>query len=86
MRVAHFMPYVSLPFCIAKSYTSLVKKGAFSPDQGATWVKRWHFARSDIIALVINPARPTELLAGFFSPGLVLISTDAGRAWKTLTD
>ncbi|HEU5373854.1 MAG TPA: hypothetical protein VFV38_00290 [Ktedonobacteraceae bacterium] len=57
----------------------------FSADQGTHWVRRWHFARSDIIALVINPARSTELLAGFFAPGLVQVSTDAGRTWRTLT-
>jgi hypothetical protein len=58
----------------------------FSNNQGISWSKRWHFTRSDLTTLVINPTRPTELLAGFFSPGLVLISNDAGKTWQTLTD
>lgn len=58
----------------------------FSADLGATWAHRWHFTRSDMVSLVLDPADPSELLAGFFSPGLVLISHDAGRTWQTLTD
>lgn len=57
----------------------------FSSDQGKTWQKRWHFTRSDMVSLTLNPANPRELLAGFFSPALVLISTDAGTSWQTLT-
>jgi hypothetical protein len=37
-------------------------------------------------ALALNPHNPRELLAGFFWPGLVLISTNAGTSWQTLTD
>ena len=57
----------------------------FSTSLGATWVHRWHFARGDLVALVLNPANPNELLAGFYSPGLVLVSNDAGNSWQTLT-
>lgn len=57
----------------------------FSADQGATWTQRWHFTRGDLVALVLNPTNPRELLAGFYSPALVLISTDAGSSWQTLT-
>ncbi len=58
----------------------------FSADQGNTWVHRWHFARGDLTALVVDPHNSQEVLAGFFWPGLVLISTNAGRAFRTLTD
>lgn len=58
----------------------------FSSDQGANWVHRWHFTRSDLVTLALDPANPRELLAGFFSPGLVLSSTDGGGSWRTLTD
>jgi photosystem II stability/assembly factor-like uncharacterized protein len=58
----------------------------FSPNQGTSWVQRWHFTRNDLVALVLNPANPAELLAGFFSPGLVLISTNTGKTWQTLTN
>jgi photosystem II stability/assembly factor-like uncharacterized protein len=58
----------------------------FSRDLGTTWTHRWHFARGDLMSLVINPQNPQELLAGFFWPGLVLISRNAGFSWHTLTD
>lgn len=58
----------------------------FSDDLGATWTHRWHFARGDLVALVLDPAHPGSLLAGFFWPGLVLISTNAGMSWQTLTN
>lgn len=58
----------------------------FSTDQGTTWVQRWQFPRNDLVSLVINPTNSDELLAGFFSPGLVLISTNAGKSWQTLTN
>jgi photosystem II stability/assembly factor-like uncharacterized protein len=58
----------------------------FSEDQGTSWVHRWHFTRGDISALELNPNNPRELLAGFFWPGLVLISMDQGNSWHTLTD
>lgn len=58
----------------------------FSADRGASWVRRWHFARSDLTALVVDPHDSQEVLAGFFWPGLVLISTNAGRAFRILTD
>lgn len=58
----------------------------FSSNLGATWVHRWHFERSDLVSLVLDPANSQELLAGFFSPGLVISSTDGGEAWQTLTD
>jgi len=57
----------------------------FSGDQGTTWVHRWHFARSDMVALVLNPHNPQEVVAGFFWPGLVLRSTNQGISWQTLT-
>ena len=57
----------------------------FSTDEGTSWTHRWHFTRGDIVALVLDPANPHELLAGFFSPGLVLISTNGGNSWQTLT-
>jgi len=58
----------------------------FSPDLGTTWVHRWHFTRGDLTALAMNPDNAQELLAGFFWPGLVLISTNAGSTFHTLTD
>jgi hypothetical protein len=58
----------------------------YSEDQGIIWMHRWHFARGDMSALALNPHNPRELLAGFFWPGLVLISTNAGTSWQTLTD
>ncbi len=58
----------------------------FSANLGTTWVHRWHFTRGDLVSLVLNPANSQELLAGFFSPGLVLGSSDAGRSWRILTD
>lgn len=58
----------------------------FSADQGTTWVQRGHFARSDLVALSLDPVHPHNLLAGFFWPGLVLLSTDQGGSWHTLTD
>ena len=58
----------------------------FSADLGRTWRHRWHFARSDITSLALNPDHPQTLLAGFFWPGLVLSSTDQGKSWQTLTD
>jgi photosystem II stability/assembly factor-like uncharacterized protein len=58
----------------------------FSANQGSTWSHRWHFGRSDLTALTLNPNKAQELLAGFFWPGLALISTDAGLSWRTLTD
>lgn len=58
----------------------------FSSNQGTIWVHRWHFTRSDLISLVIDPTNPRTLLAGFFWPGLVLSSRDAGGSWHTLTD
>jgi photosystem II stability/assembly factor-like uncharacterized protein len=57
----------------------------FSNDQGMAWVHRWHFGRGDLVALVIDPANPRRLLAGFFAPGLVLKSDDGGSSWQTLT-
>lgn len=57
-----------------------------SSNQGTAWTHRWHFARGDLVSLVIDPRNPQELLAGFFWPGLVLISTNAGVSWRTLTD
>lgn len=57
----------------------------FSADQGSTWRRRWHFMRGDLVALVIDPQRPQEVLAGFFWPGLVLNSANGGSSWQTLT-
>jgi len=58
----------------------------FSANLGKTWTQRWHFTRSDLTALVMNPANASQLLAGFFAPGLVLISNTAGKTWQTLTN
>jgi photosystem II stability/assembly factor-like uncharacterized protein len=58
----------------------------FSADQGISWVHRWHFTRTDLISLALNPTNPLELLAGFFAPGLVLVSNNGGSTWQTLTD
>lgn len=57
----------------------------FSADQGHTWRQRWHFTRSDLVALVLNPTNPQQLLADFFWPGLVLNSTNQGKSWQVLT-
>lgn len=58
----------------------------YSGDGGSSWVHRFHFARGDIIAFAIDPARPGHLYAGFFMPGLVLSSADGGKTWQTLTN
>ena len=58
----------------------------FSANLGTTWVHRWHFTRGDLVALVLNSVNPRQILAGFFTPGLVLISNDAGKSWQTLTN
>ena len=58
----------------------------FSADQGHTWKQRWHFTRSDLVALTLDPRSPQRLLAGFFWPGLLLGSTNQGSSWQTLTD
>jgi hypothetical protein len=57
----------------------------FSADQGTTWQHRWRFARSDLVALDLNPTNDQELLVGFFAPPLVLLSRIAGNRWQTLT-
>jgi photosystem II stability/assembly factor-like uncharacterized protein len=57
-----------------------------SQDRGESWVHRWHFARGDLVSLVVSPYNSQQLLAGFFWPGLVLVSTNAGKSWRTLTD
>ncbi len=57
-----------------------------SLDQGQTWRQVWNFGRSDLVALVVDPTNSRELLAGFFWPSKVLISTDAGQSWQILTD
>lgn len=57
----------------------------FSPDLGTTWARHWHFTRSDLVSLVLDPQNPQELLAGFFWPGQVLTSRDEGESWQTLT-
>lgn len=57
----------------------------FSSDRGTTWAQRWHFTRGDLVSLVLSPTNSRELLAGFYAPALVLISTDAGSSWQALT-
>jgi photosystem II stability/assembly factor-like uncharacterized protein len=58
----------------------------FSPDLGATWTRREHFPRGDMVALALDPANPEHLLAGFYSPGLVMSSSDGAVSWRVLTD
>lgn len=58
----------------------------FSSDNGNSWVHRWHFDRSDLIALVVDPLNPHTLYAGFFLPPEVVYSADGGSSWQTLTD
>jgi len=58
----------------------------FSSDNGSTWARRWHFDRSDLISLIVDPLNPHTLYAGFFLPPKVIYSTDGGSSWKTLTD
>ena len=58
----------------------------FSSDNGSSWVHRWHFDRSDLISLVVDPLNPHTLYAGFFLPPEVVYSTDGGSSWQTLTD
>lgn len=57
----------------------------FSTNLGTSWVHRWHFTRGDLVALALNPINPGELMAGFYSPGLVLVSKDFASSWQTLT-
>ncbi len=57
----------------------------FSSNLGTTWTRREHFARGDMVALVLDPANPRRLLAGFYSPGLVLSSSDQAISWHVLT-
>ena len=58
----------------------------FSSNLGKTWVRREHFARADMVALVLDPTNPGRLLAGFYSPGLVLSSSDGAVTWHVLTE
>jgi hypothetical protein len=58
----------------------------FSSDNGSSWVHRWHFDRSDLISLVVDPLNPHTLYAGFFLPPEVVYSKDGGSSWQTLTD
>lgn len=58
----------------------------FLPNLGTGWFRCWHFARGDPAALVINLDKTQELLAGFFWPGQVLISTNLGIFWFPLPD
>lgn len=55
-------------------------------DQGESWSHLWHFSRGDLVSLVLDPNNSRELLAGFFSPAVVLQSSDGGRAWQILTN
>lgn len=57
-----------------------------STNSGTTWVRRYHFDRGDLVALVVDPWHPTHLYAGFFQPALVTYSIDGGSSWQTLTD
>jgi photosystem II stability/assembly factor-like uncharacterized protein len=58
----------------------------FSSDNGSSWLHRWHFDRSDLISLVVDPLNPHTLYAGFFLPPEVVYSTDGASSWQTLTD
>jgi photosystem II stability/assembly factor-like uncharacterized protein len=58
----------------------------FSPDNGTTWVHRWHFDRGDFVSLIVDPLNSLQLYAGFFLPPKVVYSTDGGSSWQTLTD
>lgn len=57
-----------------------------SRDRGERWVHRWRFTRADLVSLVVDPHDSQKVFAGFFWPGLVLVSTNAGETWRTLTD
>lgn len=91
VELLNHLPASSIPTRIVTSADGSALYALFGSDlwlsanQGTTWTRLWHFQRSDLMTLALNPANARELLAGFFSPGLVLISTDAGHAWRTLT-
>jgi photosystem II stability/assembly factor-like uncharacterized protein len=57
----------------------------YSDNGGIDWAHRSHFSRGDIVAFIVDPARPDHLLAGFFMPAVVLTSSDGGKMWQTLT-
>jgi photosystem II stability/assembly factor-like uncharacterized protein len=56
-----------------------------SGDGGQNWQRRWRFDRGDLVSLLLDPRQPQDLYAGFFSPGQLLMSSDGGRSWQTLT-
>jgi hypothetical protein len=58
----------------------------FSSDEGRSWIHRWHFDRTDLISLIIDPLNSLTLYAGFFLPPKVVFTTDGGISWQTLTD
>ncbi len=57
----------------------------YSGNGGLSWQHRWLFDRGDLISLLVDPLQPQKLYAGFFMPGKVIVSTDGGNSWQTLT-
>lgn len=56
-----------------------------SQDRGDHWVPCFHFERGDLVSLLVDPQRSTQLYAGFFLPAQVLSSEDGGKTWRVLT-
>lgn len=54
-----------------------------STDQGSTWANTG-LDRSTVMAVVINPANPSEMIASTQSQGL-LKSSDGGKTWQAVS-
>ncbi|MFL5625318.1 MAG: WD40/YVTN/BNR-like repeat-containing protein [Ktedonobacteraceae bacterium] len=57
----------------------------YSSNGGLNWQHRWQFDRGDLISLLVDPLKSQKLYAGFFMPAKVMVSTDGGNSWQTLT-
>ncbi len=57
-----------------------------STDEGRHWTPAARLERTDLTALVGNPANAQQLYAGYFFPPAVFSSQDGGRSWQVVTD
>ena len=58
----------------------------YSNDSGTTWKHRWQFDRNDMVSLLVDPNNTELLYAGFFLPAEVMVTSDGGSSWQTLTE
>ena len=56
-----------------------------SADAGSHWEKVATLNRSDLTALVGDPANAQTLYVGYFFPAAVFSSRDAGQSWQVMT-